>query len=273
MIWFWQMVICIFSGAKQHQLSEESRILPPPACGPGIAKWSLKKKSGFVIRVADNHIRFISVTQNTDFAFLGYDRQLQLSCSKGDISFQQQLHPKTFFGYMHQAHCLPSPSSFAGASRQCICAGDPLLFRRSRSCSPTDGLTAWCSVSMQIPWFGSLPLSGTQLGQAFFFFEISFLTHFSRFLLIHLYSCLIFMYRAFVTMCNAQQAPPPRYKSLLSLLFTSSPTLFASHYDPSPQNRNVTSKACYELEYFTKKSAKPSLAKLIIIVLSPAWGS
>lgn len=33
----------------------------------------------------------------------------------------------------------------------------------------------------------------------------------------------------------------------------------------------MTSKACYEVEYFTKKkSAKPSTAKLIITVLSEA---
>lgn len=48
MICVWETLICIFSRAKQHQLSEESRThthtTHPPACRPGIAKLSLTNK-------------------------------------------------------------------------------------------------------------------------------------------------------------------------------------------------------------------------------------
>lgn len=122
--------------------------------------------------------------------------ELQLPCSKGDISAQQQLPPTTS-SRVGTAGTLSSQNLQLcwSISMAHLCSRAPVL--------PWQKLLLWCSVSTQIPLFGSLPLSGVQLGQAFSFFKVPF-GHFSRFLLIHPYSCLLFTQHALLTVwCTA----------------------------------------------------------------------
>lgn len=93
--------------------------------------------------------------------------ELQFPCSKGDISFQQHLHPKT-------SSRVGTPGLLSSQNLQlCWTISMAHLCRRS-PVLPWQKLFLWCSVSTQIPLFGSLSLSGVQLGQAFSFFKTPF---------------------------------------------------------------------------------------------------
>lgn len=131
--------------------------------------------------------------------------------------FSSSFPPNHPLGQAQRAFSLPRTSSSPMAH---LCRRSPVL--------PWQKLFLWCSVSTQIPLFGSLPLSGVQLGQAFSFFIIPF-GYFSRFLLIHPYSCLLFTQCALLTKCDAQQALTPGYKSL----FLGSLPLFLHYLHPT----------------------------------------
>lgn len=96
--------------------------------------------------------------------------ELQLSCSKGDTSFQQQLHPRTSLGFVHQADSIPRPSSFAGASPHHIWAGDPLLLRLAAAVPAGMG---WQPAAQCLPtslYLVPLPSQGCNWVRLFFSF-------------------------------------------------------------------------------------------------------
>lgn len=137
-----------------------------------------------------------------------------------------------YFGYVPQACSLPRPYSFAGASQQHICA-DLLILCPGRQRSRRDEVTAWCSVSTQIPWFGSLPPSRVQLGQTIFF--IFFKPLFDTFWQASPNPPLFMPHLHVTCVHNAHSGPQHldiKVIFLCSLPFC--PTLFASCYDPSP---------------------------------------
>lgn len=71
--------------------------------------------------------------------------ELQLSCSKGDTSFQQQLHPRTSLGFVHQQTPFPDPPA--------LLEHLDTTFVREIHCS-----AAWQQLFPQ-GWAGSLLLS------------------------------------------------------------------------------------------------------------------
>lgn len=112
----WQMLMHIFSRAKQYQHGEESR---KTACGPDRTKWSFKRKkmTTGVCRWDGRQLLAFN-SSNLDFALFGSDWQ---SCSspavKGTSHFKGSPTPRHLLG------TCTSPYGSAGASFQCICAG------------------------------------------------------------------------------------------------------------------------------------------------------
>lgn len=128
MICIWQMLIRIFSRAKQHQLREGSKI--PPPLGQALQNEALKKrKEKWACHQGGRQRQyFISAIWNTDFLFSGCDWQ---RCSSPVVRvtfhFNSSFTPSFTLGQAHQASSLPRTSSFAGASQWHISAGDPLF--------------------------------------------------------------------------------------------------------------------------------------------------